>query len=180
MNLENLYSKKRKLNIADKKVRVKLANFEKKSQFILRKERAKRLLMLGILVEKAEIDNQPIETILGYLLEYKNISAKQKKSYLVDGKKLFLKKSRSEKTKEVEFSYMTHLEKKERSHKLIGIGALFEIADLDKKDKAALIGYLIQFKKRDLRKKKGYNEAGTRILIKRKNNYKQGDKYEKK
>lgn len=112
MNLENLYSKKRKLYIADKKARLKLASFERKSQFILRKERAKRLLMLGILVEKAEIDNQPIETILGYILEYKNLSPKQEKSFLVEGKKLFLKKSRAEKTREIEFSYMTYLEKK--------------------------------------------------------------------
>jgi len=180
MNLENLYLRKRRLDIAHKKVRLKLINSERRSQFLMRKARAKKLLMLGILVEKAEINHLPIEIILGYLLKYKSISSEQEKLNLARGKKLLLTKNRAEKTREVELSYMTYLEKKERAHKLISIGALLEIAGIDKKDKAALMGYLTEFNKKNPFEKEGYYESGTAELIKRKNNYRWRNNYGKK
>ena len=180
MNLENLYLKKRRLDIAHKKVRLKLIKSERKSQFLMRKVRAKKLLMLGILVEKAEINHLPIETILGYLLKYTNISSEQEKLNLTRGKKLILTKSRAKKTRDVELEYMTYLEKKERAHKLISIGALLEIAGIDKKDKAALMGYLAEFNKKNPFEKEGYYESGTAELIKRKNNYRGRNNYGKK
>jgi hypothetical protein len=45
MNLENLYLRKRKLDIAHKKVRLKLINSERKSQFLMRREIVKKPLL---------------------------------------------------------------------------------------------------------------------------------------
>lgn len=110
-----------------------------KNKYKSRKDRGRKLLMIGILMEKANILSQDKEVLLGYFLEFKKRS--QLKILEPRGKQLLKKEGIEEK---ILFHLITK-EKKERAHKLISKGALVEKAGLLKENKAILGGYFLEF-----------------------------------
>ncbi|MCS5420307.1 MULTISPECIES: conjugal transfer protein TraD [Psychrilyobacter] len=110
-----------------------------KNKYKSRKDRGRKLLMIGILMEKAGILSQDKEVLLGYFLEFKKRS--QLKILEPRGKQLLKKEGIGEKI----LFHLTMKEKKERAHKLISKGALIEKAGLLKENKAILGGYFLEF-----------------------------------
>ena len=104
-------------------------------------ERARKLLRLGILFEMTSTDIYSIEIIIGYLLELK-----EKKIYEIGVLKYygnkFLTENSIEKHDQKEVILLDTVEKKKRNHKLISLGALFEITSTDTFSIAILISYL--------------------------------------
>ena len=173
MNLETLYAKKRKLYISSKKITQKIERASNKeilkNNKILRRERDHHLLMLGLLMEKANIDNISINTLLGFFLDFKNLSIIQEEKLKKTGTTLLSKISNKDRSKEVELLNMTTLERKARAHRLISIGALLEIPNIDKLDKALLLGYFLDLHNRTEIQKQHYYETGSVTLIQRQN-----------
>ncbi len=164
LNLETLYKQKRKLHISGQKLDFKIQKMKSKKNRISRKERAHRLLMLGILLEKADILSTSEEVLLGFFLEFKNISAVQEAKYKQEGTRLLEKTNNSQTARVIELHNMTYLEKKARAHRLISKAALLETASISTKDKVILAGYFLDFKNRSDIQKQRYLEIGTVAL----------------
>ncbi len=164
MNLETLYKQKRKLHISGQKLDFKIQKMKSKKNRMSRKERAHHLLMLGILLEKADILSTSKEILLGFFMEFKDISAIQETKYKQEGTKLLEKANNSQTTRAIELHNMTYLEKKARAHRLISKAALLEKASISFKDKAILAGYFLDLKNRSDIQKQRYLEIGTIAL----------------
>ncbi len=164
MNLEVLYKQKRKLHLSVQKVDFKIQKIKSKKNRMSRKERAHHLLMLGILLEKADILSTSEEILLGFFLEFKDISAIQEAKYKQEGVTLLEKTNASQTARAIELHNMTHLEKKARAHRLISKAALLETTSISTKDKAILAGYFLDFKNRSDIQKQRYLEIGTVAL----------------
>lgn len=140
-SLEKINNKihKLKYNISLLKSRKKA---QKKSESKKKRiERARKLLRLGILFEMTSTDIYSTELIIGYLLELK-----EKKIYEIGtlkyyGNKLLTENS-IEKHDQKEVIFLDTEEKKKRNHKLISLGALFEMTLTDTFSIAVLISYL--------------------------------------
>lgn len=140
-SLEKINNKIHKL-----KYNISLFKSRKKAQEKLeskkkRRERARKLLRLGILFEMTSTDIYSIELIIGYLLELK-----EKKIYEIGALKYYgnklLTENSIEKHDQKEVIFLDTEEKKKRNHKLISLGALFEITLTDNFSIAVLISYL--------------------------------------
>ncbi len=129
-----------------------------------RKERAHRLLMLGIILEKAEILSTSEEILLGFFLDFKDISAIQEAEYKQNGTRLLEKSHNTQTSRAIELNNMTYLEKKARAHRLISKAALLETASISTKDKAILAGYFLDLKNKADTQKQRYLEIGTVAL----------------
>ncbi len=164
MNLETLYKQKRKLHISGQKLDFKIQKMKSKKKRMSRKERAHYLLMLGILLEKANIISISEEVLLGFFLEFKEISVIQETRYKQEGIKLLEKTNTSQTVKAIELHNMTYLERKARAHRLISKAALLETANISTKDKATLAGYFLDFKNRSDIQKQRFLEIGTVTL----------------
>ena len=143
-SLEKINNKihKLKYNISLFKSRKKAQEkSESKKKRIERIERARKLLRLGILFEMTSTDIYSIELIIGYLLELK-----EKKIYEIGALKYYgnklLTENSIEKHDQKEVIFLDTKEKKKRNHKLISLGALFEITLTDNFSIAVLISYL--------------------------------------
>jgi len=140
-SLEKINNKihKLKYNISLFKSRKKAQ--EKSESKKKRIERARKLLRLGILFEMTSTDIYSIELIIGYLLELK-----EKKIYEIGALKYYgnklLTENSIEKYDQKEVIFLDTEEKKKRNHKLISLGALFEITLTDNFSIAVLISYL--------------------------------------
>lgn len=140
-SLEKINNKihKLKYNISLFKSRKKAQ--EKSESKKKRIERARKLLRLGILFEMTSTDIYSIELIIGYLLELK-----EKKIYEIGALKYYgnklLTENSIEKYDQKEVIFLDTKEKKKRNHKLISLGALFEITLTDNFSIAVLISYL--------------------------------------
>ncbi|RRD38371.1 hypothetical protein EII28_01740 [Fusobacterium nucleatum] len=140
-SLEKINNKihKLKYNISLFKSRKKAQ--EKSESKKKRIERARKLLRLGILFEMTSTDIYSIELIIGYLLELK-----EKKIYEIGALKYYgnklLTENSIEKHDQKEVIFLDTKEKKKRNHKLISLGALFEITLTDNFYIAVLISYL--------------------------------------
>jgi len=135
-----------KLSLKEEQIAYKLKRLSMKKNRILqekkyksRKDRGRKLLMIGILMEKAGILSQDKEILLGYFLEFKKRS--QLKILEPRGKQLLKKESAGE----AALFHLSIKEKKERAHKLISKGALIEKSGLLKENKAILGGYFLEF-----------------------------------
>lgn len=164
MNLESLYKQKRKLHVSTQKLNFKIQKIKDKKNRMSRKERSHHLLMLGILLEKADILSVFPEELLGFFLNFKEISSIQEAQFKKVGT-IFLEKSHNTQTsRAIELNNMTYFEKKARAHRLISKAALLETAKIDTKDKAVLAGYFLELKTRSDIQKQRYFEIGSVIL----------------
>ncbi|WP_028857153.1 conjugal transfer protein TraD [Psychrilyobacter atlanticus] len=135
----NLSLKEEQISYKLKKLSMKRNKILQDNKYKSRKDRGRKLLMIGILMEKAGILTQGKEILLGYFLEFKKRS--QLKILEPIGKKLLKK----EEIREAPLFHLTTKEKKERAYKLISKGALIEKAGLLKENKAILGGYFVEF-----------------------------------
>ncbi len=120
--------------------------------------------MLGIILEKAEILSTSEEILLGFFLDFKDISAIQEAEYKQNGTRLLEKSHNTQTSRAIELNNMTYLEKKARAHRLISKAALLETASISTKDKAILAGYFLDLKNKADTQKQRYLEIGTVAL----------------
>ena len=153
MTLKNLIKThqilKRKLLESKKKIKTltrKEKIEEQKKRNNERKLRARILLKFGLVAEITYIIEYGTHIILGHLLKFQNISPLEKESLKNNGEKIF--KELEEHDKKTVITLTTE-EKKARNHKLIGIGALFEIANLINVNLAVITGYCYSLHKKD-------------------------------
>ena len=138
-NYTNLSLKEEQITYKLKVLSMKKNKILQKNKYKSRKDRGRKLLMIGILMEKADILSQDKEVLLGYFLEFKKRS--QLKILEPRGKQLLKKEGLEEK----KLFCLTMKEKRERAHKLISKGALIEKAELLKENKTILGGYFLDF-----------------------------------
>ena len=140
-SLEKIDNKIHKLKYNISLLKSKKKAKEKSESKKKRIERARKLLRLGILFEMTSTDVYSIELIIGYLLELK-----EKKIYEIGALKYYgnkiLTDNSIEKHDRREVIFLDTEEKKKRNHKLISLGALFEMTLTDTFSIAVLISYL--------------------------------------
>ena len=140
-NLEKFDNKIHKLKYNISLLKSRKKTIEKSKNKKLRIERARKLLKLGILFEMTSTDIYPIELIIGYLLELR-----EKKTYEIGTLKYYgnkiLTEISIEKHDKKEILFLDTEEKRKRNHKLISLGALFEMTSTDNFSIAVLISYL--------------------------------------
>lgn len=120
----------------ERQLRVEESSLKRKEQRDKRKMRARDLLMIGLLMEKAGIMHYEKEIILGHLLEFKKMNKLEWETLRAKGSELFKRKNEIDDFLDLDFS-----ERKKKAHHLISIGALAEISEVHKEDKALLLGY---------------------------------------
>ena len=139
--LEKINDKIHKLKYNISLLRSRKKAQEKSENKKKRRERAKKLLRLGILFEMTSTDIYSTELIIGYLLELK-----EKKIYEIGALKYYGNKILTEnsikKHDQRKVIFLDTDEKKKRNHKLISLGALFEMTSTDTFSIAVLISYL--------------------------------------
>lgn len=163
-SLESLYIHKRKTLKKLRNTEAKIRKIHNKSRILTRKERARNLLLLGILMEKAKIDSYDIYTLLGYFLEFKSIDSLKILEFSKNGKEILSKKA----PKEAEVETMTRLQRKERAHHLISIGALLETAKIHETSRETLAGFFKELHLKTDMQLQRYYELGFVELKKRK------------
>lgn len=128
-----------------------------------RRERAKKLLRLGILFEMTSTDIYSTELIIGYLLELK-----EKKIYEIGALKYYGNKILTEnsikKHDQRKVIFLDTDEKKKRNHKLISLGALFEMTSTNTFSIAVLISYLENLHSLNDKEFDSYQENGEEYL----------------
>lgn len=162
-NYTNLSLKEEQITYKLKILSMKKNKILQKNRYKSRKDRGRKLLMIGILMEKAGILSQDKEVLLGYFLEFKKRS--QLKILEPRGKELLKKEGLEEKI----FFHLTIKEKKERAHKLISKGALIEKSGLLKENKAILGGYFLEFHNCNSHELQRFYEIGIVEFKKHKN-----------
>ena len=140
-SLEKINDKIHKLKYNISLLRSRKKAQEKSENKKKRRERARKLLRLGILFEMTSTDIYSTKLIIGYLLELK-----EKKIYEIGalkyyGNKILIENS-IEKHDQRKVIFLDTDEKKRRNHKLISLGALFEMTLTDTFSIAVLISYL--------------------------------------
>lgn len=130
------------------KLKVKIAKLKKRKYFQeqkernkLRRERARKLLRLGLIFEFTMTDIYPIELITNYLENLKDISFDELEYFKYIGNKL-LNEISLEKHDKREVILLDTVERKARNHKLISLGALFEKTKTDNYPLAIQVGYI--------------------------------------
>lgn len=117
-----------------------------------RKRRAIHLFILGNILKSANIDNVEENILLGYFLEFKKIDNLKKMEFNLVGKEILLQKKLERDKKREEFiknfhenaSYEKRETKKEFS-RMVKIGAIFEMAKIEKEDLATLVGFVLDY-----------------------------------
>ena len=108
--------------------------------------RDKKLLMLGIIFEITNTILYDENVLLGHLFNFKILNGIELDFFKREGEKIF--KNLEEHDKKV-VSYLSTEERKARNHKLISIGALFEITNIMDKNLAILIGFVNSLHSKD-------------------------------
>lgn len=106
-----------------------------------RRERDRKLLLLGIILEITDLFIYEQEVILGHLFNFKKVAPIIYPKLKETGAKILKKLDNHD--NDIVLGLSTD-EKKARNHKLITYGALFEIAGLTNINLAILIGYAEQ------------------------------------
>lgn len=159
---QKIHNLKRKIAVLKKQKKFK-ENKEKKK---IRIERARRLLKLGIIFEITLADIYSIELIIGYLSELKNRSQAELEIIKFSGNKILTETSiESHDKKEVIF--LSRDERKARNHKLISLGALFEMTDTEFYPLNIQVGYIENLHLLDEKQKIHYKEKGNNFILKR-------------
>lgn len=162
-SLEKINDKIHKLKYNISLLRSRKKAQEKSENKKKRRERARKLLRLGILFEMTSTDIYSTELIIGYLLELK-----EKKIYEIGalkyyGNKILIENS-IEKHDQRKVIFLDTDEKKRRNHKLISLGALFEMTLTDTFSIAVLISYLENLHSLNDKEFDSYQENGKEYL----------------
>jgi len=159
---QKIHKIKRKIAVLKKQKRFK-ENKEKKK---IRIERARRLLKLGIIFEITLADIYSIELIVGYLSELKDKSQAELEIIKFNGNKILAEISIDTHDKK-EVIFLSRDERKARNHKLISLGALFEMTNTEYYPLNVQVGYIESLHLLDEEQKTYYKEKGNNFIIKR-------------
>lgn len=159
---QKIHNLKRKIAVLKKQKKFK-ENKEKKK---IRIERARRLLKLGIIFEITLADIYSIELIIGYLSELKNRSQAELEIIKFSGNKILTETSIEGHDKK-EVIFLSRDERKARNHKLISLGALFEMTDTEFYPLNIQVGYIESMHLLDEEQKIYYKEKGSNFILKR-------------
>lgn len=114
---------------------------EEKENKKKRRERARKLLKLGLIFEFTLTTLYSTELILGYLSKFKDNIEDREEYFSYIGNKL-LQTSSLEKHDKKEILLLDTAERKARNHKLISLGALFELTNTMSYSLVVKIGYI--------------------------------------
>jgi hypothetical protein len=159
---QKIHKIKRKIAVLKKQKRFK-ENKEKKK---IRIERARRLLKLGIIFEITLADIYSIELIVGYLSELKDKSQAELEIIKFNGNKILAEISIDTHDKK-EVIFLSRDERKARNHKLISLGALFEMTNTEYYPLNVQVGYIESLHLLDEEQGAYYKEKGNNFMIKR-------------
>ena len=159
---QKIHKIKRKIAVLKKQKRFK-ENKEKKK---IRIERARRLLKLGIIFEITLANIYSIELIVGYLSELKDKSQAELEIIKFNGNKILAEISIDTHDKK-EVIFLSRDERKARNHKLISLGALFEMTNTEYYPLNVQVGYIESLHLLDEEQKTYYKEKGNNFIIKR-------------
>ena len=159
---QKIHKIKRKIAVLKKQKRFK----ENKEKRKIRIERARRLLKLGIIFEIALADIYSIELIVGYLSELKDRSQAELEIIKFNGNKILTEISIDTYDKK-EVIFLSRDERKARNHKLISLGALFEMTNTEYYPLNIQVGYIESLHLLDEEEKTYYKEKGNNFIIKR-------------
>ena len=148
---------------------------ERKANKTKRKKRAVHLFILGNLFKSANIDNYDEETLIGYCLTFYKISPLKLDQYKIIGKQVLAEKQLIRNQKREEFkNHFIENTKQERSStnkeysRMIKLGAIFEMTNIEKIDLDILVGFTLDFKNKNNIDKNNYYYDGKLFKIKRK------------
>lgn len=116
-----------------------------KDQKEKRKERAKKLLRLGIVLELTNVIKYEKEIILGYLCKLKDATIFERNKFIQVGDKIL---GRIEELDSKKINELSYIDIKARNHFLITRGALFEIAEVDEKLNV-ILGFLLELSEKN-------------------------------
>ena len=164
---DKLKEKMRKKKRAEKLKQVK-ANKAK------RKKRAVHLFILGTLLRSAELDHIDEETLIGYCMTFKKINPLKLDQYKIIGKQILAEKQieRDKKREEFKKNFRENTGQ-ERSFtnkeysRMIKIGAVFEMTEIDSVELAVLIGFILDFKNKNNIDKNNFYLDGKLFKIKK-------------
>ena len=159
---QKIHKIKRKIAVLKKQKRFK----ENKEKRKIRIERARRLLKLGIIFEITLADIYSIELIVGYLSELKDRSQAELEIIKFNGNKILAEISIETYDKK-EVIFLSRDERKARNHKLISLGALFEMTNTEYYPLNIQVGYIESLHLLDEEEKTYYKEKGNNFIIKR-------------
>lgn len=159
---QKIHKIKRKIAVLKKQKRFK----ENKEKRKIRIERARRLLKLGIIFEITLADIYSIELIVGYLSELKDRSQAELEIIKFNGNKILTEISIDTYDKK-EVIFLSRDERKARNHKLISLGALFEMTNTEYYPLNIQVGYIESLHLLDEEEKTYYKEKGNNFIIKR-------------
>ena len=159
---QKIHKIKRKIAVLKKQKRFK----ENKEKRKIRIERARRLLKLGIIFEITLADIYSIELIGGYLSELKDRSQAELEIIKFNGNKILTEISIDTYDKK-EVIFLSRDERKARNHKLISLGALFEMTNTEYYPLNIQVGYIESLHLLDEEEKTYYKEKGNNFIIKR-------------
>ena len=159
---QKIHNLKRKIAVLKKQKKFK-ENKEKKK---IRIERARRLLKLGIIFEITLADIYSIELIVGYLSELKNKSQAELEIIKFSGNKI-LKEVSIDTHDKKEVIFLSRDERKARNHKLISLGALFEMTNTEFYPLNIQVGYIESLHLLNDEQKIYYKEKGSNFILKR-------------
>lgn len=152
-----------KLNVRIAKLKKRKRFQEQKERNKIRRERANKLLKLGLIFEFTMTDIYSVEIIVGYLEFFKKISTEELEYLKYCGNKLLKEQSLEVHDKE-EIVLLDTSERKARNHKLISLGALFEKTKTDKFSLAEQIGYIDKLHSLENVEKEYFENIGKNIL----------------
>ena len=159
---QKIHKIKRKIAVLKKQKRFK-ENKEKKK---IRIERARRLLKLGIIFEITLADIYSIELIVGYLSELKDKSQAELEIIKFNGNKILAEISIDTHDKKAVI-FLSRDERKARNHKLISLGALFEMTNTEYYPLNVQVGYIESLHLLDEEQGAYYKEKSNNFMIKR-------------
>lgn len=132
-----IHKLKRRIAILESKKKLQI----KKATKTKRIERARKLLKLGIIFEITMTEVYSIELIVGYLKSLDTKSYEELEYFRYLGNKV-LDDISIEKHDKNEVVFLSTEERRKRNHKLISMGALFEMTDTDKLELVIQVGYI--------------------------------------
>lgn len=159
---QKIHKIKRKIAVLKKQKRFKESKEKKK----IRIERARRLLKLGIIFEITLANIYSIELIVGYLSELKDKSQTELEIIKFNGNKILAEISIDTHDKK-EVIFLSRDERKARNHKLISLGALFEMTNTEYYPLNVQVGYIESLHLLDEEQGAYYKEKGNNFMIKR-------------
>lgn len=159
-------------NLKIHNLKKKISTLSKKKSYLLKKKqkkerilRARKLLKLGIIFEITLTEMYSVEIIVGHLLELNN-KENEIEYFKYLGEKI-LSEISIEKHDQKEVLLLDREEKKKRNHKLISLGALFEMTEKLNYPLATQVGYIDSLHSSTNTEMKIKEEKGKKYIEKR-------------